>query len=227
MSRATASVRYTFTGQFLQSSAVFVRRARVIENSQVDQSNQDTICEHRGLVCSVIMQCAAALETEADEICVHGPGAYLGSGRTDTQARDFLQPVADVVDARRTIERFDIILHLLRKPAIRRGSEPYQSAALVVDLRNEIVHYKSRTNGKTKKDLEKALRSHGHSHPPFVSPNQNFYPHRCLSADCAEWALTSVVGFLDSTRLLACQVGLRATVQGWCRKRAVEALGQV
>jgi hypothetical protein len=194
----TADNRYTFTGQFLESSAMFVRRARAIEATAGVATDDAVRCEHRGLVCAVIMQCVAALETEAHEVCTHGPGSHLGSNGTDTQARDFLFPVADFIDGQSALERFDLILHLLKRPPLDMGSNPYQGAALVVRLRNELVHYKSRWGADMERNkLEAAFRSLGHKLPPFIDPSMNFFPHRCLSADCGAWALASVVAFLD------------------------------
>jgi hypothetical protein len=196
---ATADTRYTFTGQFLESSAIFVRQARAIEAQSSAQTDDATRCQHRGLVCSVIMQCVAALETEAHETCVHGPGSHLGSNGTDSTARDFLVPVAEFVDGQSALTRFDLILHLLQRPSLDKGSNPYQSAVLVVRLRNELVHYKSRWGAEMERNkLQAALRSLGHKPPPFTHPSMNFFPHLCLSAACAEWALASVVEFLES-----------------------------
>jgi hypothetical protein len=195
---ATADTRYTFTGQFLEASAMFVRRARAIEATSSPDTDDATRCEHRGLVCAIIMQSAAALETEAHEVCSHGPGAHLGSNGTDAQARDFLHPVAEFVDGQSALTRFDLILHLLRKPPLDKGANPYQSAALVVRLRNELVHYKSRWGAEMERNrLHAALRALGHTPPPFTSPSMNFFPHLCLSADCGAWALASVVAFLE------------------------------
>ncbi len=195
----TADTRYTFTGQHLEASAIFVRRIRAIEATANEQTEDAVWCEHRGLVCAVIMQSAAALETEAHEVCTYGPGAHLGSNGTDQEAQRFLSPLADVVDDQDTLSRFDIVLHLLRKPPLDRGAEPFQSAALVVRLRNELVHYKSHWGvemGAGK--LFSALQTLGHKPAPFAHSSMNFFPHRCLSADCGAWALRSVVAFLEA-----------------------------
>ena len=195
----TLDTRYTFTGQFLEASAMFVRRARAIEASASPATADATLCEHRGLVCAVVMQCAAALETEAHEVCTYGPGSHLGSNGTDAQARDFLLPVAGFIDDQSALQRFDLILHLLKKSPLEKGANPYQSAALVVRLRNELVHYKSRLGAEMERDkLQAALQLLGHTPPPFTSPGMNFFPHLCLSADCGAWALASVVAFLEA-----------------------------
>jgi hypothetical protein len=195
----SADTRYTFTGQFLEAATLFARRARLIEGIVDDNLTEELRCEHRGVVSAAVMQCAAALETEAGEICTYGPGSYLGSNGTIHSAQQFLAPLADIVDNQDTLSRFELILHLLQQTPLDRGREPHQSAALVVRLRNEITHYKSNWGqdmGSSK--LFASLKSLGHKPPPFISPNTNFFPHQCLSADCTAWAVKSTVAFLDA-----------------------------
>jgi hypothetical protein len=194
-----ADTRYTFTGQFLEAATLFARRARLVEGMVNDTLTDELRSEHRGIVSAAVMQCAAALETEASEICIYGPGSYLGSNGTIQPAQQFLAPIADVVDDQETLSRFQLILHLLKQPRLETGCEPYQSAALVVRLRNEITHYKSRWGQEMKSSkLFVSLKTLRHSPPPFISPNANFFPHQCLSADCAAWAVNSTVAFLDA-----------------------------
>jgi hypothetical protein len=197
---ATADTRYTFTVQYLEASTIFVRRARVIESMPIQDVDDSLRIEHRGLVCSVIFQCVAALDTETHETCTYGPGAYLGSDHTDDDSKAYLSPLATVIDDQDTMSRFNLVLHLLRKEPIDTGREPFQSAAMVVRLRNEIVHYKSRWGEEMKTSkLFSALEGKRFRPPPFFPPGgMNFFPHRCLSADCATWALKSSVNMLDA-----------------------------
>ncbi len=196
----TMDVRYSFVRQFLESSAIFVRQAREIESDFTATTiDEPTRCRHRGLVCSTIMQCVAAMETEIDETCVHGPNSHLGGSHINRQAQQFLAPLAEVIDSQNTLSRFSIILHLLKKPTFDKGRPPFQSAALVVRLRNELIHYKSRWGTEMESSkLYRALINLRHTPPPFTDSTMKFFPHRCLSADCAAWALDSVVTFLEA-----------------------------
>lgn len=195
----TAETRYSFVGQHLEASAIFIRRIREIEGLTSDQMDEPVVCEHRGLVCAVIFQCAAALESEANEVCVHGPGCHLGSSGIDMDAKRFLSPLADLVDAQKTVARFNLILHLLHKEKFDTGKEPYQSAALVARLRNELIHYKSHWGTEMESTkLYRSLESMHHQMAPYATASMNFFPHRCLSADCAAWALSSTVAFLEA-----------------------------
>lgn len=193
-----ADSRYTFTGQFLEAATLFARRARLIEETDDANLTEELRSEHRGLVSATVMQCAAALETEASEICTYGPGSHLGSNGTIHSAQAILAPLADIIDRQDTLRRFELILHLLQRPPLDKGSEPYESAALIVRLRNEITHYKSKWGQEMESSkLFGSLKNRRHKPPPFIS-NANFFPHQCLSADCAVWAVKSTVAFLDA-----------------------------
>jgi len=99
---ASADTRYLFTGQFLEAATLFALRARLIEGMPNDQISEELRSEHRGVASAALMQCAAALETEAAEICAYGPGSYLGSNGTDHSAQRFLAPLADIIDHHET-----------------------------------------------------------------------------------------------------------------------------
>lgn len=191
-------MRSSFTGTFLEASAIFIRRARDIEAAATTGIEDSARTEHKGLIVSSIMQCVAALETEAHEICHHGPGSYLGSNGTDLVARDFLEPLSEIVDRQSCPARFNVILHLLGKAQFDKGAEPYQSVALIVRLRDELVHYKSLWgNDMESTRLFASLKSLSHPPPPFVGQNSNFFPDKCLGAACATWALAKVIDFLE------------------------------
>jgi hypothetical protein len=197
--KATAKldVRYSFTSQFLVGSAMFAQRAREIEDDSQTISEENRTL-HRALVVSAIIQSVAALEAEISEVVIHGPGHHLGSNGIDKDARDFLMPLKDVLlDRSRTLECYERILHLLRKP-VDKGTEPFQSATTLVHLRNGLIHYKSRWGKDLEsEDLIKALRILNFKAPPFVQASQNFFPHHVLCSSCASWAVTTAKKFID------------------------------
>jgi hypothetical protein len=194
--RATADTRYSFTAQFLRSSAIFARRCAAIERADPDE---ETRTEHRGLVTAVIMQCTAAVEAESAELMIHGPGYHLGSDGIDRRGRDFLVPLAELIDRQEVMERYTTILHLLGKRPLSKGNKPSQHMATLVKVRNELVHYKSQWGKDVKrKDLFKALQQLHLSKPPFVSLDTNFFPHQFLGAACAAWSVRTAVTFLNT-----------------------------
>jgi hypothetical protein len=69
----------------------------------------------------------------------------------------------------------------------------------LIKIRNEIVHYKSQWgNEMQRKDFfSSTLPGLALPKPPFVTPNQNFFPHQFLSAACAAWAVRTASCTID------------------------------
>jgi hypothetical protein len=193
-----AQLRYNFTVQFVHGSAIFAAHAHKIENQNTSDISEELRVEHRSYVVSAVIQCAAALETEISSIARHGPGHHLGSNGIDIAGQEFLQPLIDVIDDQPTLHRYELILHLLRRPPIDRGNYPYQQANLLIRLRNELVHYKSKWGPEMEREkLFASLQQMKLDKPPFVSSETNFFPHQCLSASLASWSVMTTISFIN------------------------------
>jgi hypothetical protein len=194
----TADTRYSFTAQFLRGGTICAHHAHAIETMPAALS-EGQAAEHRAYVIGAIVQSAAALESEISEITMHGPGHHLGSNGVDAQARDFLSPMAGVIDGEQTLRRYDLVAHLLRKQPYDKGMHPYQPAALLTKLRNELIHYKSKWGTQMERQsLIRQLEDLKFDKPAFISPHSNFFPHQCLSASLAGWSVTTGVAFINS-----------------------------
>jgi hypothetical protein len=195
---AEVDVRYSFTAQFLCASACFARRCAEIEDAHPENADEPTRIEHRGLVTAAIMQCAAAVEAESAELTIHGPGNNLGSDRIDRKAYELLNPLADFIDDQDALTRYKIILHILGKPEMPEGEQPWQGMTVLVRLRNELIHYKSKWGKEMEgQKLFKTLQHLKLAKPPFVPANSNFFPHQFLGAACAAWSVKTAVAFLN------------------------------
>jgi hypothetical protein len=96
------------------------------------------------------------------------------------------------------LEKYDFVLSHFQKEPFNKGAAPYQDAKLVVDLRNALVHYdpewlmlrEEPAPQAEQERLERAL--HGKFElSPFDPLDYPFFPERCISAACAEWAVES------------------------------------
>ena len=188
--------RYSFTAQFFIAAARQTQLSGEIESRGAGVPDIDRHT-HLGFVVGAILQSAAGLEAEIAEIVDHGPGHHLGSGGIDEVARDFLRPLAAVIDKQPTLERYRLVLHLLEKQPLDAGAQPWQDTAWVIKLRNYIVHYKSQweSEGEDRKLLE-LLQRKKFVPPPFYDPASGFFPHLCLSTACAKWATDTCMAFL-------------------------------
>jgi hypothetical protein len=127
------------------------------------------------------------------------PGFHLGSNVTDDIARDFLHPLAEMIDChQKTIRRYELVLHLPGKPPLDKD-QIYESADLLVKLRNELVHYKSKGGQEMEgQKLFNRLKDLRFEKPSFVESNTNFFPHQLLGASCASWAVITATEFINA-----------------------------
>ena len=79
--------------------------------------------------------------------------------------------LADIIDRQQgPLERYQTILHLLHKAALGKGEQPWQDAAILIQLRNEITHYKSQwAQEMERKNLFKSLQELRLEKPPFMA----------------------------------------------------------
>lgn len=98
------------------------------------------------------------------------------------------------------LEKYDILLDLIEKQSFDKGKFPYQDANLLVEIRNELVHFEPRwykfdTEAKTQDPinphkLESKLK--GKFKPSQLHKTAYFlFPHYCFSSDCLYWAFNS------------------------------------
>lgn len=173
--RAEIHFRHSFTAQYLISSAIFAKRSAQIEEANPESADDATQTEHRGLVISAIMLCVAAVEAESAELTMYGPGHHLGSNRTDANAHGLLEPLAEFIDNQSALDRYNIILHLLRKQPLCMGEQPWQDMEILVRLRNELIHYKSKWDkDMDQQKLFKALGQLRLAKPSFIRTNYAF-----------------------------------------------------
>jgi len=192
-------VRYSFTAQFVRGAVVFANKAWDIEAANIGKIAAELEPEYRAYVVSTVFQCAAALESEIAEITEYGPGHHLGSNGVNLPARDFLQPLADVIDGESTLHRYELVLHVLRLPVLERGTETYRTTSLLVKLRNELIHYKSRWDSAIDRaKLFASLRQLRLEKPSFITSDTTFFPHQCLSASLSSWCVLTTIAFITN-----------------------------
>jgi hypothetical protein len=193
---ATITSRYSFTSQFILGAKYFAEQAAALE--QESGVTENVRMQHQAYVAAAIMQSTAALESEVWQITRYGPGQHLGSNETDLEGQRLLDPIKDEIDSMSVLRRFEVILHLLGKEPVDRGSQTYEQTSLLVRLRNELTHYKSKSGPEMDgQKLFTSLKQLGHKKPPFARESQNFFPALCLSAECAGWAWRTADAFLS------------------------------
>jgi hypothetical protein len=100
----------------------------------------------------------------------------------------------------RPLAKYQLLLAFAGKSRLDSGSEPIQSAALLIKIRNAIAHYKPDTvYAEEPHRLIQACR--GRFAPNGLRPDGSHagWPNEMLGAGCAEWAHRSAQALADET----------------------------
>ncbi|MGA2534074.1 MAG: hypothetical protein ABSG19_13685 [Candidatus Aminicenantales bacterium] len=92
--------------------------------------------------------------------------------------------------------KYSKALEYLKKKEYSEKDPVYDSAKLLSNLRNALVHFVPEWTGTDPRNLVPGLTGKI-SLSPLFGEAFPFFPHRCLSADCARWSLRTVCAFVD------------------------------
>ena len=104
------------------------------------------------------------------------------------------------------LEKYQFFLKLNGKEEFNKGENPFQDTQLLIDLRNRFVHYEPESiihmssTDKKQEDMHQVERDLRNKFEPIKLDSfqhNNFYPDRCLSHGCAEWAVETVLKFIE------------------------------
>jgi len=115
-------------------------------------------------------------------------------------AREALAAFWEIAEERRlaTLDKCQMALVLAGHARMNKGEQPFQDAALVVRIRNELVHYRPQSlKADEPEDLAKKLRSKFALNRLMDGTGNPFLPDKCLGSGCALWAVRATVAFAD------------------------------
>ena len=196
---ATPRIRYSFAPQMVAGAILFARQAKTLEESP-SPTPQD-VATHRAYVVSAVLQAAAAIETEQNEVFDHGPRHHLGGSTSPAELAqlDVLGKKREKMRNASVVDRWNRLLTFLGRQPLDPEGTLYKDIELLAHLRNEIVHYHSKDEGATAKpDLFARLSARGlvlHLPPPFASATR--FPHGIVNARCAHWCASTAVTCMD------------------------------
>lgn len=207
------AMRSYFSSHWLWGARHFARLATEIENGHEGRSSYDP--RHRALVLSSLQASVAFLEAAVNELYQdaaddHGTtgDGYLSSvpdATVRTMAALWLG--TDSGRSLRTLGTYQVMLTSAGLDPLDQGAPPYQDAALVVQLRNAVVHYQPETVAAEEvHTLEKQLKGKFPSNSLMSGAGNPWWPAHCLGAGCAQWAV-------DSVRVLANEVFQRLDIR--------------
>lgn len=108
----------------------------------------------------------------------------------------------DALEKSETLTHAQALLVYRGRQTFDTGAEPYQSANLLRELRNGLVHPKAEWDNARKhhKKLSKKIISRGLSLSPFQPDPEFAFPYGCMSSEIAHWAASSARHFIRELR---------------------------
>jgi len=204
----TVTKRTYYSISHVQASAQFARLSAKIERTYEKRSDE-VFHEHRAYVTGSIFASVSFLEATINELFADTVDNLEAVKQLNPEVRALMADMWKLKVPRTarysTLEKFQIALILARKQQFDTGQSPYQDVALLVELRNALVHYEpewvttiseAEPEAVTIQKLEKKLEGKFQLNP-MTGEGDTFFPDRCLSHGCAKWAVTSSVKFAD------------------------------
>lgn len=190
-------MRNYFSTYMLWASKDFASKAGAIEANHDGDSRFDI--EHRAYVLAAVTNAAAFLEAMVNELFQdaaddHGSSSdgYVAplSPRTRELMREWW--VASGEGFERLLDKIQLLLVFAEKDQFERGAQPFQDAALLIGLRNALIHYRPESiAADTDHRFTKSLRGRFDDNALMSGSGNAWWPDHALGAGCARWAYDS------------------------------------
>lgn len=165
--------------------------------------------EHTSASISCVFSSAAYLEAEINEFFANA----ADEGDADGVAKEplTLARIAATWELEQRfslLDKYDLALTLCDQPQFDKGAQPYQAVALLVRLRNALVHFKPEWQPGggwpgEERELSKLCKSLMKCFPEsaLAEQYQPYFIQRCLGYGSSKWAVTSSIAFVKEFRL--------------------------
>jgi len=198
----TVMMRGYFSSYHLWAARHFSALAGSAESEEGRRPRFDI--KHRAYVMNAIFSAVGFLEAAINELfqdIADGHESYVAS--IDAESKRLMSDFWQFTEQRNRsafnlLDKYQIALTFLRKQQFGSGHQPYQDAALVVKLRNELVHYKPRSlGGDVEHTLVKQLARKFQDNALMTGSGNPWFPNKCLGYGCTEWSIRSTTGYAD------------------------------
>jgi hypothetical protein len=203
---ASVSVRDYMAGQHLWNARREAWLCQQREDALLSEGNVDR--RHRSHAITAVLSSIAFLEAVVNEVWQDAADSKPGehTPRTDGIPDDAMATMRELWNGKENAERMMSLLSKFQVPLVcaghermETGAEPYQSADVLVDLRNALVHFKPQwwhddASGEAKfvARLRGKITQARENRQPIGQP---WYPNKVLGAGCADWACSSAITF--------------------------------
>lgn len=192
----------------LAAAVVFAVQARELERRVAKPLVLHSSSEHKAAGMACVLSSVAYLEANINEFVSNAADENVADGIAGTAvAITRLKGVWGTTASNVSIlDKYDLVLALCDLPTFTKGTAPYQSAALLIRLRNVLTHFEPswEPSGGPHEDtnLTRLSRSLRRLFPEnsLAEPYQPYFMQRCLGFGSSKWAISTIVAFVTEFR---------------------------
>jgi len=189
--KSSADSRVNMAVPNLLSATVFSRRIKELEieheGEEFGEFWHDIFANSSGAIFTSV----AALESYANELFVDYDSVF------PELRQNIMAKLWELYEQKPTLEKYEFALLLKDGSAFNKGASPYQDVALIIKLRNALVHFKpewfsqQEEHAKVSKHLKnKAIMS------PFFHSSEPLFPRGWASHATVKWVIESTLTFI-------------------------------
>jgi hypothetical protein len=185
----------------LDSAKLFAVACAAIENAEKHMEwPQPRWDEARSNALAAVILAAASLESSINEFYKQALDRDKNALKSLTEHQmNLLSELWPDIERLSPLRKYQIALSAAGNDSLSQGEEPYQSADGLMRLRNALVHFKPEWDDELKdhRTLEQRLSSlfPVSALAARASGHMVWFPHKCLGAGCAQWAIESAERF--------------------------------
>jgi hypothetical protein len=145
------------------------------------------------------MLSVACLEATANEFFLEAlDGQTEAMQKVGVQGQQMLAAMWDEVDRYSILKKYEVALVACQAAAYDRKGSIYQAAAVLVELRNALTHFKPEWDHSLDRHarLREKLRDRFDSCALAPKTGMIWFPHACMGAGCAKWSVLVVRDFI-------------------------------
>lgn len=200
----TLLMRVYFSSYHLFAASHFLELAKEIEENHKGGPIFDV--KHRAYVTNSIFSSVAFMEAAINETFQDAADDHQGSlASLEIEAKTKMASFWEITEGRNRstisiLDKYQIALVLAEKPQYDKGRSPFQDARTLIEIRNDLTHYKPESlGGSNTHRLEKKLKDKGKFplNKLMTGSGNPFFPDHCLGFGCAEWGLNTSMSFVD------------------------------
>lgn len=192
----------------LMTAVLSATHAREFERGKRKPILFDISAEHTAACISCVFSTVAYLEADINEFFTNAAEEGAADGiASDPTVLARLRAVWQLEHRRPVLDKYELGLALCDRVMFDKGAVPYQAVALLVRLRNALIHFKPEWQpggGWPSEDdeLSKLSKSLMKSFPDnaLAEEYQPYFVQRCLGYGSSKWAVTSSVAFVKEFR---------------------------